>query len=102
PVGLGREEVERGARELAAEVLWPLFHDFAPEVPFTPAAWQGYERLNRKFAEAVARTAAPGDRLWVHDYPLILVAAELRRMEVALDCAFFLHVAFPSPDLFLR
>jgi trehalose 6-phosphate synthase len=50
----------------------------------------------------VRAAAAPGDFLWVHDYHLMNVAAELRRAGVESRIGFFLHIPFPSLDLFLK
>jgi trehalose 6-phosphate synthase len=50
----------------------------------------------------VHRRAAPGDFVWVHDYHLMPLGAELRALGSRARCAFFLHIPFPSPDVFLK
>ncbi len=42
----------------------------------------------------------PGDIIWVHDYHLIPLAAELRSAGIDNPIGFFLHVAFPSYEAF--
>ena len=59
-------------------------------------------RVNRRFADAVADTAGPGDAVWVHDYHLQLVPSLVRERRPDLRIGFFLHVPFPPADLFAR
>jgi trehalose 6-phosphate synthase len=84
------------------EVLWPLFHDLPSRCNFEPAYWEAYRGVNRKYARAVHRRAAPGDFVWVHDYHLMPLGAELRALGSRAHCGFFLHIPFPSPDVFLK
>jgi len=102
PVGLSAEEVDLHYRGFCNEVLWPLFHDLPARCNFDPVYRDAYEGVNRRFAEVLAREARPGDLVWVHDYHLAGVAAELRRAgRKDLPIAYFLHTPFPPPDLFL-
>ena len=50
------------------------------------------------FARKLAPLLEPDDVIWVHDYHLIPLAAELRRAGVTNPIGFFLHVPFPSFD----
>lgn len=77
------------------EILWPLFHDLFSHCNFDPMYWETYQRVNRKFAEHVMEHTRKGDYLWVHDYQLILVARELRRLGLDRQIGFFLHIPFP-------
>ena len=43
-----------------------------------------------------------GGFVWVHDYHLMLVGAEMRALGTAARLAFFLHIPFPAPDVFLK
>ena len=58
-----------------------------------------YLRVNRLFAERLARLLRPGDTVWIHDYHLIPLAAELRRLGVAARIGFFLHIPLPPTAL---
>src|SRR5947209_3828766 len=110
PVSLDAEELREGSERFAGEVLWPLFHgDLAGAgdpagALYEAASFRGYVRMNRRFARAAARIAAPADLVWVHDHHLMGVAAELAqaRPNDRPGCAFFLHIPFPAPDLFWR
>lgn len=94
----------QGGSGFCAEVLWPLFHGQPAECNFDRALWQDFRRVNRKYARAVQKTVAHSggsDLVWVQDYPLINVALEMRQLGVKAPTAFFLHLPFPSPELFL-
>ncbi len=84
------------------EIIWPLFHDLQSLCNFDPAYWRTYCRVNRKFAEVIAAQSRTGDFVWIHDYHLMNVAAALRELGVGGRLGFFLHIPFPSPDLFLK
>jgi alpha,alpha-trehalose-phosphate synthase [UDP-forming] len=99
-VPLSRAEVEGYYDGFANAVLWPMFHDFVSYCDLEPAYWDAYRRANHKFARAAAAAAEGGDQVWVHDYHLISVGAELRRLGVHGPLSFFLHIPFPSPDIF--
>ena len=58
--------------------------------------------MNRRFAEAAARTAAEGATVWVQDYQLQLVPKMLRMLRPDLTIGFFLHIPFPPVELFLQ
>ncbi len=101
-VYLDRDEIDRYYYGFANEILWPLFHDLFPQCNFDPVYWEAYEGVNCKFARCVVEHAGKNDYVWVHDYHLILVARELRRMGLGHRIGFFLHVPFPPLDIFLK
>ena len=101
-VALTAEEMEKFYLGFSNEIIWPLFHDLQSLCNFDPAYWRTYCDVNAKYAEAVLANTAPGDFVWVHDYHLMNVAAELRRRGVKSRLGFFLHIPFPSPDLFMK
>jgi trehalose-6-phosphate synthase len=67
---------------------------------FTLADWEGYKRVNLKFAACLARESEPGDVVWVHDYHLCLVPGLLRSKLRDVWIAYFYHIPFPAPDVF--
>jgi trehalose 6-phosphate synthase len=101
-VALDASDVRDFYQGFANEVLWPLFHDLPSLCNFEPAYWETYREVNRKYARAVHRRLAPGDFVWVHDYHLMTLAAELRALGARPRIAFFLHIPFPSPDVFMK
>jgi trehalose 6-phosphate synthase/phosphatase len=101
-VPLTDEEIHNFYFGFSNEIVWPLFHDLQSLCNFEPVYWQTYCEVNRKFAEVVRETATPSDFIWVHDYHLMNMAAELRRAGVTSRIGFFLHIPFPPLDLFLK
>jgi trehalose 6-phosphate synthase/phosphatase len=102
PVNLTGEEVRKYYFGFSNEGLWPLFHDFPTLCNFDPSYWPVYESANRRFAEVVLDNTFEEDFIWVHDYQLILVAAELKRLGARRRTGFFLHIPFPPLDVFIR
>lgn len=106
PVSLTEQEKRLGYEGFSGEALWPLFHDLPLECTFSPAHWQAFLKVNRKFARAAARTLARGaadtDLVWVQGHLLMNLAAELKRLGATCRTAFFFHLPFPGPDLFLK
>ncbi|MEZ4443388.1 MAG: bifunctional alpha,alpha-trehalose-phosphate synthase (UDP-forming)/trehalose-phosphatase [Polyangiaceae bacterium] len=80
--------------------LWPLLHYMTERAKFDPSWFVAYEEANRRFASAVLAIADPGDRVWIHDYQLMLLPGLLRERRPDLRIGFFLHVPFPSHDVF--
>ncbi len=101
-VALDAREVHDFYHGCANEIIWPLFHDLQSLCNFEPAYWRAYKEVNRKFAEAVLAASGSGDFIWVHDYQLMNVAAELRALGYRSRIGFFLHIPFPSPDIFFN
>jgi trehalose 6-phosphate synthase/phosphatase len=82
-------------------VLWPLFHYQIERVNMDAwRDWEAYESVNRQFAEAVAAQWQEGDRIWIHDYQLMLVPAMIRALLPHACIGFFLHIPFPSLEVF--
>ena len=100
PVPLARHEVESFYDGFSNRTLWPLYHDAVRAPEFRRRWWWPYVDVNRKFAEAAAATAKPGDTVWVHDYHLQLAPAMLREMRDDVRIGFFLHIPFPPEELF--
>jgi trehalose 6-phosphate synthase/phosphatase len=84
------------------QIIWPLFHDLVSLCNFDPAYWRIYCNVNRKFAKVVREASEAGDFIWVHDYHLMNVAANLRALGSKARTGFFLHIPFPPIDIFLK
>ncbi|HET9594565.1 MAG TPA: bifunctional alpha,alpha-trehalose-phosphate synthase (UDP-forming)/trehalose-phosphatase [Anaeromyxobacteraceae bacterium] len=81
-------------------VLWPLFHYAAARLPQAVRDFDVYETVNARFADVVATCHEPGDLVWVHDYQLMLVPRMLRERVPDARIGFFLHIPFPSSEIF--
>ncbi len=102
PVTLTSEEVDKYYHGYSNESVWPLFHDLQTRCEFDPDYWHTYVKVNRKFAEALMLDCRAEDFVWIHDYQLMDVAHHLREMQCEAELAFFLHIPFPSPDIFMK
>ena len=100
PVYLSQDQVERYYEGFSNRVIWPLFHYQVDRVPVDASGWEAYRQANQRFANAVADVYRPGDAIWVHDYQLMLVPEMLRRLLPEARIGFFLHVPFPSSEVF--
>jgi trehalose 6-phosphate synthase/phosphatase len=100
PVHLTHDCVERFYQGFANRVLWPLFHYLIDRVPVDAAGWTAYCEANEVFAEIVAREYRDGDTIWVHDYQLMLLPAILRARLPHARIGCFLHIPFPSSEVF--
>jgi len=83
----------------ANKTLWPLFHYRIDLTAYERSFGEGYDRVNRRFAETMRPLIEPDDFIWVHDYHLIPLARELRRLGVTNRIGFFLHIPWPSRRL---
>ena len=82
-------------------VLWPLLHYETHSVSWNLEAWQKYQEINRIVAATLLKqTSANNDLIWIHDFHLMLVAAQLRLKRRRQGIGFFLHVPFPSYEIF--
>lgn len=101
PVYLTRTEINKYYEGFSNGVLWPLFHYMTDKVQREAwRYWNTYVEINRRFADAVASCHQRGDLIWVHDYQLTLVPAMLRRRIPDASIGFFLHIPFPSSEVF--
>ncbi|GIX24609.1 MAG: alpha,alpha-trehalose-phosphate synthase (UDP-forming) [Caldimonas sp.] len=80
-------------------VLWPVFHYRLDLADFEAGHIAGYRRVNRLFAQKLMTLLRPDDLIWVHDYHLIPLAAELRAMGCSQRIGFFLHIPLPPPQI---
>lgn len=85
-------------------ILWPLFHYHPGEITFDESAWEAYKAVNRLFAKTIAAEVQDGDKIWVHDYHLMLLP-EMLREEIGsskknVKIGFFLHTPFPSSEIY--
>lgn len=86
-------------RGYANGVLWPVFHYRLDLAHFESGHLGGYRRVNQLFARKLFPLLKPDDTIWVHDYHLIPLAAELRAMGCTNRIGFFLHIPLPPPPI---
>ncbi|MDX1665895.1 MAG: trehalose-6-phosphate synthase, partial [Saprospiraceae bacterium] len=100
PVFLTREEIEDYYEGFSNKTVWPHFHYFTQYTTYDDDYWEAYRRVNRKFADAVIPHIREDDMVWVHDYQLMLVPRMIREEHPDVSIGFFLHIPFPSYEVF--
>ncbi len=102
PIPLSSEEIRDYYEGFSNDTLWPIYHDVIVQASFHREWWRSYERINRRFAEAIAEVAAPGATVWVHDYQLQLVPRIVRELRPDVRIGWFDHIPFPPVELFAQ
>ena len=98
-VDLEAQDVDEYYNGYANKTLWPLFHHRVDLTAYERSYGEGYERVNRRFAEVLAPLIQSDDLIWIHDYHMIPLAKELRRLGVRNRMGFFLHTPWPARQL---
>ncbi len=100
PVSLNQEDIDGFYYGFSNRTIWPLFHYFIEYTEFEKDSWQIYKRVNEKYAEVVLDNIEEGDTVWVHDYQLMLLPALIKKERPDVQIGFFLHIPFPSYEVF--
>jgi trehalose 6-phosphate synthase/phosphatase len=82
------------------DTLWPLFHYFTSLSVFNDGYFEGYVQANQKFFDVIEKILKPDDLLWIHDYQLFLLPGMIRERFPKTNIGFFLHIPFPSYEIF--
>jgi trehalose 6-phosphate synthase len=98
-VDLSKADVQGYYDGYANQTLWPLFHGRLDLAQFNHENHATYCEVNRRFAAALQPLLEVDDTVWVHDYHLIPLGAELRRLGVTAPLGFFLHIPFPASEM---
>ncbi len=100
PIFLDEELIENFYDGFSNATLWPLFHYFTDYTVFKDVYWEAYKKVNEIFAESIINIADEGDTIWIHDYQLLLVPQILKSKLPSVNIGFFLHIPFPSYEVF--
>lgn len=100
PVYLEQEEINNFYEGFSNETLWPVFHYMAVYARYEQIYWDAYYRVNEKFRDLILSVAQPDDVIWIHDYQLLLLPGMIRQAQPDISIGFFLHIPFPSFELF--
>ncbi|HUU37233.1 MAG TPA: bifunctional alpha,alpha-trehalose-phosphate synthase (UDP-forming)/trehalose-phosphatase [Candidatus Desulfaltia sp.] len=100
PIFLSSYEIEQYYHGFANKTIWPLFHYFPLYADYNKNYWTVYKRVNEKFCRAALEIAEPGDEIWIHDYHLLLLPALIKERLPRVSVGFFLHIPFPSFEIF--
>ena len=100
PIFLPEESMERFYHGFCNKTIWPLFHYFPSLARYEEDYWQEYKRVNSLFAAHLFEELRPDDLVWIHDYQLMLLPGLIRQRFPDMAIGFFLHIPFPSFELF--
>lgn len=99
-VSLNQKDVDDFYFGFSNKTLWPLFHYFMEYTEFEKSQWETYVAVNLKFAKVVLDHIEDGDKVWVHDYQLLLLPKLIKDRKPNTTIGFFLHIPFPSYEIF--
>lgn len=99
-VQLTKEEISLYYEGFSNNVIWPLFHYFSQFIEYNSDYWEAYKVVNQKFADKTLEVLEDGDTIWIHDYQLLLVPAMIKEKKPGVTIGFFLHIPFPSFEVF--
>lgn len=99
-VVLSRDVYDRYYDGVSNDLIWPLFHYEGHLAIFSRKNWESYVEANQAMADAITDIAADGDTVWIHDFHFLLLPKMLRERNATLKIGFFLHIPFPSAEVF--
>jgi len=99
-VNLTEDDIQNYYYGFSNRTLWPLFHYFLEYTEFEKEAWESYKSVNEKFAKVVIDQIEEGDKVWIHDYQLLLLPQLIKAAKPDVPIGFFLHIPFPSYEIF--
>jgi len=100
PIFLSQEDIELFYEGFSNKVIWPHFHYFTQYTTYQDDYWNAYQEVNQLFATVLSEHVEEGDIIWVHDYQLLLLPALIRKLFPSVSIGFFLHIPFPSYEIF--
>ncbi|MFB3763735.1 MAG: bifunctional alpha,alpha-trehalose-phosphate synthase (UDP-forming)/trehalose-phosphatase [Methanotrichaceae archaeon] len=100
PVFLSEAAMDKFYHGFCNRTIWPLFHYFTSNVVYDEEGWDYYKSVNEAFCEAILQIIRPDDVVWIHDYHLMLLPKLLREKVPGIPIGFFLHIPFPSYEVF--
>jgi trehalose 6-phosphate synthase/phosphatase len=100
PIFVGQGLYDKYYNEFSNTILWPLFHYSTSFTKFEKDSFEAYIQVNKLFSEKIMSIAKENDTIWIHDYHLMLVPYMLRNKNPQLTIGFFLHIPFPSYEIF--
>ncbi|HSW37602.1 MAG TPA: bifunctional alpha,alpha-trehalose-phosphate synthase (UDP-forming)/trehalose-phosphatase [Candidatus Saccharimonadales bacterium] len=100
PVFLTRDQLDEYYNGYSNKILWPLFHNLPTKLDNHERYFKTYRAVNKLFAEVILSRAQTGSNVWVHDYLLLLLPEMLRAERPKANIGFFLHIPWPSQEVF--
>ena len=102
PVSLSADDVAEYYEGFSNATLWPLYHDVIVKPIYHREWWDRYVEVNRRFAEATAKTAADGRDGVGSGLSAATGSEDAAELRPDLTIGFFLHIPFPPVELFMQ
>jgi trehalose 6-phosphate synthase/phosphatase len=100
PVFIKQHDLENYYYGFCNRTIWPLFHYFTQYSTYNRRQWDSYINVNEAFCNEIVKIARSDDTIWIHDYHLLLLPQLLRNKLPDATIGFFLHIPFPSSEVF--
>ena len=100
PIVIPKEMYEIYYNSFCNNVIWPLFHYERSMVQQCDKGWECYQKVNELVADAIIQEANEDDTIWIHDFHFFLVPGFIKLKRPDLKVGFFLHIPFPSSEIF--
>lgn len=100
PVFFAEHDLENFYYGFCNKIIWPLFHYFTKYVEYNDKQFKNFKKVNQLFSDAVLNMANQDDIIWIHDYHLMLVPSLIRKELKDIAIGFFLHIPFPTYEIF--
>jgi len=100
PVFLSQSQIEAYYDGFCNKTIWSLFHSFTQYTIYDNILWDEYKKVNKVFCHTILDVVKPDDIIWIHDYQLMLLPQLLRQRMPNLTIGFFLHIPFPSQEIY--
>ena len=99
-IRLNSKEINDFYFGMSNKCLWPLFHYFIEFSIFESNMWDAYKKINEKFCDHIVSKIDKGGTVWIHDYQLLLLPKMIKEIRPDVTIGFFLHIPFPSFEIF--
>lgn len=100
PLEIPRKINEKFYGGFCNDTIWPLFHYFPQGTVYDNSYFDAYKIANNLFYERLKSLIRPGDFIWIHDYQLFFLPDMIRQSFPKANIGFFLHIPFPSFEVF--
>lgn len=96
---ISEEDLDNYYNGFANQTLWPLCHVAFEPPQFNRVWFEGYRKVNQKFAESIKQEIKGKTLIWIHDYQLSLVPKYLAKPKNTI-VSFFWHIPWPTWEVF--
>ncbi|GEO11064.1 bifunctional alpha,alpha-trehalose-phosphate synthase (UDP-forming)/trehalose-phosphatase [Segetibacter aerophilus] len=100
PIFIEKEVYSDYYNGFSNSTIWPLFHYFPSMTEYKKQEFEAYYKVNQLFADRIIEIMKPDDVIWVHDYQLMILPQMLRQANPEATIGFFLHIPFPTYEIF--